>query len=220
MNLLTATESNSNLTPLSEKVATVIGVAETNGIGRFQCGFFMQKIQFYIIMSNWVGQSKDWLDSFVPVRQFCSVRLHNWRYVVGLKTLQTTEAVMPNNNHAQSAPSTESQLIELSQIIGSIADSNTSFTSGLARFIDRTGKPLPEFTLAELIALITLYRDAFNAGVEPRIEQVTAPTQTKSLKTSRFNVLTRTRKLVAERVPFNQAIQYQDCIVKFAGMEA
>ncbi len=94
--LLTSTESNSNLATLSEKVATVIGVAETNGIGRFQCGFFMQKIQFYIIMSNWVGQSRDWLDSFVPVRQFCSVRLHNWRYVVGLKILQT-EAIMPKS---------------------------------------------------------------------------------------------------------------------------
>jgi len=96
MNQLTATELSSNLTPLSEKIATVIGVAETNGISHFQCGFFMQKTQFHIIMSNWVGQSKDWLDSFVPVRQFYPVRLHNWRYVVRLKILQT-EAVMPKS---------------------------------------------------------------------------------------------------------------------------
>jgi len=174
-------------------------------------------------------------------------------------------------NHIQkplnkSVSVTENELIELSQIIGSIADSNSHFTSGLARFIDKIGKPLSEITLAELSTLIKLYRNAFNTGIEPSIEQVTvSPTKAKSLhkqhdiighsleifclepneinraglkvdtlelarmlddlppspkKTSCFNVLSRTRKLIAERVPFNQAMQYQDCIVKFAGMEA
>jgi len=82
---LTGVEMNSNLTTLSEKIAPTIGVAGTNGKSHFQRGFFMQKIQFYIIMSNWIGQSQDWQDSFVPQRQPCSVRLHDWRYVVGLK---------------------------------------------------------------------------------------------------------------------------------------
>ncbi|OQK18007.1 hypothetical protein AU255_09165 [Methyloprofundus sedimenti] len=40
-------------------------------------------------------------------------------------------------------------------------------------------------------------------------------------KTSRFNVLAKgTRRLIAERVTFNQAKQYPDCIVKFSCMEA
>lgn len=38
-------------------------------------------------------------------------------------------------------------------------------------------------------------------------------------KTSRFNVLNSTKKLIAKRVSYDQAMQYQDCIVKFAGME-
>ena len=37
-------------------------------------------------------------------------------------------------------------------------------------------------------------------------------------KTSRFNVLSRTKQLIADRVTFDQAKQYQDCIIKFAGM--
>jgi hypothetical protein len=39
-------------------------------------------------------------------------------------------------------------------------------------------------------------------------------------KTSIFNVLAKgTRRVIAERVGFNQAIQYPDAVVKFAGME-
>jgi len=38
-------------------------------------------------------------------------------------------------------------------------------------------------------------------------------------KTSRFNVINKARQLIAERIPFEQAIQYQNCIVKFACME-
>jgi len=42
----------------------------------------------------------------------------------------------------------------------------------------------------------------------------------KSLKSSRFNVFTKTRLMVAESVVFNEAIKYHpDCIIKFAGME-
>ena len=37
-------------------------------------------------------------------------------------------------------------------------------------------------------------------------------------KTSRFNVLNEAKQLIAERVTFDQAKQYQGCIVKFAGM--
>jgi len=40
-----------------------------------------------------------------------------------------------------------------------------------------------------------------------------------SKSSSRFNVLNKSKKLIAERIPFDQARQYQDCIVKFSGME-
>jgi len=36
---------------------------------------------------------------------------------------------------------------------------------------------------------------------------------------SRFNVLSKSKQLIAERIPFDQARQYQGCIVKFSGME-
>jgi len=39
-------------------------------------------------------------------------------------------------------------------------------------------------------------------------------------KTSRFNVINKARQLIAERVPFEQAKQYPNCIMKFTGMEA
>jgi len=130
----------------------------------------MQKIQFYIIMSNWVGQLKNWLDSFVPVRQFCSVRLHNWRYVVRLKTLQT-EAVMPKN-HAQGASCTELQLLEISQIIGSIVESNRPFTLGLAHAIDTHSTPLCNISLSDFIQLIKEYQTTFNLCTEASMEGI------------------------------------------------
>jgi len=44
--------------------------------------------------------------------------------------------------------------------------------------------------------------------------------QNNQRKTSIFNVLAKgTRRVIAERVGFNQAIQYPNAIVKFAGME-
>jgi len=44
--------------------------------------------------------------------------------------------------------------------------------------------------------------------------------QNNKRKTSLFNVLAKgTRRVIAERVGFNQAIQYPNAIVKFAGME-
>jgi len=44
--------------------------------------------------------------------------------------------------------------------------------------------------------------------------------QNNQRKTSLFNVLAKgTRRVIAERVGFNQAIQYPNAIVKFAGME-
>ena len=176
------------------------------------------------------------------------------------------------NNHTQNPSTTSvsdvcphSHLIELSMLIGSIAESNAMFTAGLASYIEKIGKSLSELTVAELVAIIQEYRKAFNAGNEPEIERITvSPTKHNSLQkqheiighaltifamsntqenrltaaqdtielvrmlqdlpndlrsTSRFNVLDKAKKLIAERVPFEQARQYQECIIKFSCME-
>lgn len=78
----------------SQKTSVGIGVPKTSGISRTLAVFLCLKPQFHIFMSNWVEQSKDWLGSLVPVRQFYPVRLHNWRYVVGFITLTS------GGNHA------------------------------------------------------------------------------------------------------------------------
>ena len=178
------------------------------------------------------------------------------------------------NNHTQNPPSTsvsdistESQLVDLSLIIGSIAESNSMFTEGLARHIDLIGKPLSDMTLCELAQLANEYRDCFNDGTEPEIERIpVSPIKHESLKKqhdiighslaifgfsntqetrltaaqdtielvrmlqdlsndlsriSRFNVyvLDKAKKLIAERVSFDQALQYENCVIKFACME-
>lgn len=176
------------------------------------------------------------------------------------------------NNLTQNLPSqsvseicTHSELIDLSLIIGSIAESNSLFTAGLARFIEKIGKPLAELTVNELVTIIQDYREAFNDGTEPQMQQLmVSPTRHQILKnqydivghslaifeisttqenrlkaaqntielvrmlqaitnnlnrTSRFNVLNKAKKLIAERVPFEQAKQHHGCIIKFACME-
>lgn len=176
------------------------------------------------------------------------------------------------NNHTQNPPSQpvsdacpHSHLIELSLLVGSIAESNALFTAGLASYIDKIGKTLSELTVTELVTIIQEYREAFNAGTEPDIQRITVnPIKHKSLKkqheiighalsifeisntqenrlkaaqdtielvrmlqdlnndqsrTSRFNVLNKAKQVIAERVPFDQAKQYQNCIIKFACME-
>lgn len=179
--------------------------------------------------------------------------------------LQRNNGVATMLNHAQSATRTEIQLIDLSQIIGSIAGRNAMFTSGLSRYINDLGKPLPELTVSELAELTDQYCEAFNYGIEPSIKKVTvSPTKAKSLqkqhesighalsifclehneinraclksdalelvrmlddlpviphKTSRFNVLSKSKRLIAKHVTYEQAMQYQNVSLKFAGME-
>ena len=71
-----------------------------------------------------------------------------------------------------SASCTHSQLIDLSLLIGSIAESNSLFSAGLASYIGKTGKPLSELTVTELVTIIQDYREAFNAGNEPEIKPI------------------------------------------------
>ena len=81
------------------------------------------------------------------------------------------------NNPTQNPPSTsvsdtESQLIELSLLIGSIAESNSLFTAGLASYIEKIGKPLSKLTVEEIVTHIQDYREAFNTGTEPKINTI------------------------------------------------
>lgn len=130
-------------------------------------------------------------------------------------------AQKPLNN---SVSDIQSQLIDISSILD-ISDCNAQFTYQLAKFIQQhSDKPLDQLTLAELISIIDSCRNAFNKGVEPELLKGNLKNKSASPgnllpKVSRFNVLDKSRRLIAEHVTFDQAKQYQDCIVKFAGME-
>lgn len=92
------------------------------------------------------------------------------------------------NNHTQNPPSQsvsdlENQLIDLSILVGSIAEGNSMFTKGLADYIDYLGKPLAELTLSELVELTEEYREAFNHGTVPVKERISdSGTKQKSLR--------------------------------------
>lgn len=57
---------------------------------------------------------------------------------------------------------TEQQLIEVSLIIGYIAECNSHHTAGLASLIRSTGKTVGQLTIDELIELDKHHRDYFN----------------------------------------------------------
>ncbi len=126
-----------------------------------------------------------------------------------------TCAQKPLNNSVSEKPTiTELALIEASTAIGSIAESNAQFTSGLADYLDSLDKHLSEITVLELIDLLNKYRDDFNGRTDSKLKEVKSfylekvsdePTPPAPPKTSRFNVL-------------DKAKQYQDCVVKFSGM--
>ena len=133
------------------------------------------------------------------------------------------ELVMSQHNYTQnqtktnplnnSVSNTEQQLIEFSQIIGTIQESNAVFTHGLATYIDRLDKSVGDLTLSEIVALISEYKDSFNReSKKPKSKP----------KTSLFNVLTkRNKRVIADRVSFEKALQYSEndaYLIKFAGM--
>jgi len=57
---------------------------------------------------------------------------------------------------------TEQHLIEVSQVIGAIAECNPHHTAGLASLIRSTGKTVGQLTIDELIDLDKQHRDYFN----------------------------------------------------------
>ena len=117
----------------------------------------------------------------------------------GVSHMTSFNTQKPHNN---SVSDTENQLIELSQIIGSVADTSHSFSYGVAEYIHYLDKSLSTLTLPELVEIINEYREAFNYPKTPP-------------KKSLFNVIDKSKKLIAKRVPYEQARQYPDALIKF-----
>jgi len=96
-------------------------------------------------------------------------------------------------------------------------------------------KSVSETKLKSLLAQVSIIRSAINihgitqtqknfntlkADAAELVRMLDEIEQNNQRKTSIFNVLVKgTRRVIAELVGFNQAIQYPNAIVKFAGME-
>ncbi len=153
--MLTTIQTTATLALLSKKVVNGIGVPKINGISRNQAVFLCAKSQFQIIMLSWVEQSKDWLGSLIPVRQFYLARHHNWRYVVGFNTL-STEANMPKN-YAQEPTKQNDQTNTVSlKSIFSWLDSNTNLIPSSLNF--EQAKPLSEHIQGSVIKFQAMVR--------------------------------------------------------------
>ena len=57
---------------------------------------------------------------------------------------------------------TEQQLIEACQSIGTIAECNGAFTHGLSLKIEATGKQISDMTICELLHMANDYRTIYN----------------------------------------------------------
>jgi len=119
---LTSNKTTANLTLPLPHEAAVIGVTESHGISRKHAVFLCVKSQF-IIMSSWVGQSKDWLGrvsstpillmlgSIIGVMQSCFKIKH-------------TEATMPKSQiQNPTKANTHTNSVSLKSIF-SLLDSN------------------------------------------------------------------------------------------------
>jgi len=56
---------------------------------------------------------------------------------------------------------TEARLMRISRAIGRIAESDSRFTEGLAKFLDDSGAELMGLTVLELLELVESYRETF-----------------------------------------------------------
>lgn len=57
---------------------------------------------------------------------------------------------------------TETQLTEVCQEIGNIAESNCHYTAGLARLLDKGEQPILDMKVGELLSLAREYKEVFN----------------------------------------------------------
>ncbi len=214
--VLTETQCSSNLVMQLPHVAVGPGISKPHGASRFNAVFLCAKSQF-ISMLGWAGSRK----AGRVVCPLCQpVQPDSMIGIVLSGLLPThTEAIMPKFNAqepintlnlsvSEKPTITELALIEASITIGSIAESNAPFTKGIACYLDSLNKRISEITVFELIDLLNKYRADFNN------QKTLVPK-----KTSRFNILDKSKQVIAERVTFDQARQYQNCIVKFSGME-
>ena len=89
-------------------------------------------------------------------------------------SLKTTvkELTMSQHSYAQSASSTEQHLLEISLLIGSLADCNPHFTNGLAHFINTHGTPLSDISLNDFIQLISRYQAIVNTSTSQKMEGI------------------------------------------------
>jgi len=165
MNLLTATESHSNLMTLSERIANWAGNLKNHDVSASFCIALFLCLSFMVgILGGFrVGWFRD------PVYQPDMPTAQSLVTFGGSNLKLLTEAVMPKN-YAQSASSTELHLLEISQVIGSLIDSNCHFTASLAHAIDTNSTPLPDISLNEFIQLIKYHQDAFNTRIEQDME--------------------------------------------------
>jgi len=200
--LLPVTTSNAKLSiPLTHSVVR-IGVLNNTAISRHLCGFFMSKIQFLLCEAEWKSfRTRQVRIAGTPI--LLSLAPSNWRYWSEVSNLNT-EAIMPNF-HAQEL--TKNQL--------TLPVSETKQKSLLAQ--------VSIIRSAINIHGITQTQENFNTLKSDALELVRMLDeieQNNQHKTSIFNVLAKgTRRVIAERVGFNQAIQYPNAVVKFAGME-
>ena len=181
-----------------------------------------ESIRFSSFMVGVVGILRDCWNLFPVDQPSTSTAQSLVAFGGGLITTEQ-ELVMSQHNYTtnqtktnplnNSVSDTEQQVIEFSQIIGTIQESNAVFTHGLATYIDRLDKSVGDLTLSEMVALISEHKESFNReSTKPKSKP----------KTSLFNVLTkRSKRVIADRVSFEKAMQYSEndaYLIKFAGM--
>lgn len=209
---LTATERNSNLTMLSEKVASGLGNSFSKGdktplstvVFLYLSKSIKALIRFNFFMVGVVGSRK-------ACRTLCPVyrpATFTARSLVtssgGLKTT-AKELVMSQHNYTQDHTKKNQLTLSVSEIKKQSLQKQLEIIShALTIFCldsSKINKDLLKNPALELVRLL---------------DEIEHDNQRK---TSRFNVLAKgSKNLIAERVTFNQATQYPDSVIKFAGM--
>lgn len=202
MQQLTTPLSNSNLMPPLTHSRTQDWSLGNKRHKPLLRGIFMRKTQLHIVMLG-LGKALVRVGGLVcSIRPTLSSSQHlDWSHRVGLKTLQTV--------------ATMSKIYAQNQLTISISVSTTKQNS-LKKQVEIIGYSLDSFCLdSNALARATLKADALEL-----VRMLNEIEQNNQRKTSLFNVLAKdTRRLIAEKVSFNQAKQYPGCIVKFSCME-
>jgi len=173
MILLTATETHSNLITLSERIVNSLGKLSSQGVSDYTIKgkslFF--RLKFIYIMMGVLGSLRTcWL--LDPVFQPDTSITQSLETFGGSLETTVKELTMSQHSYAQSASSTEQHLLEISLLIGSLADCNPHFTNGLAHFINTHGTPLSDISLNDFIQLISRYHTIVNTSTSQKMEGI------------------------------------------------